>query len=216
MYIYLQRIGIIGGEGVKRLVIIADNCPGQNKNNCVFKFCCWLVEAGWAKEVVMMFLIKGHTKNECGSKFNCLKKGLYSMIICTEQGLDAAYTKQNADDIRLTQLPEGETRWKGFTEGLGRLYRDIDLGQSLKNHIFTFGGANPNKTTVTRQLYRDDAKIQYNMMPTARSRAGKLTQEGRVVLTRDLYALLPILPAPGSCSVKETDLYEKVNQIIQI
>ena len=70
-----QRVGIIGGEGVKRLVIIADNCPGQNKNNCVFKFCCWLVEAGWAKEVVMMFLIKGHTKNECDSKFNSLKKG---------------------------------------------------------------------------------------------------------------------------------------------
>ena len=84
----------------------------------------------------------------------------------------------------------------------------------MKNHIFTFGGANPNKTTVTRQLYRDDAKIQYDMMSTTRSRAGKLTREGRFVLTGNLYALLSILPAPGLSAIKETDLYEKVNQII--
>ena len=156
----------------------------------------------------MMFLIKGHTKNECDSKFNSLKKGTFGVNIFTEQGLDAAYTKQNADDIRLTRLPEGETRWKGFTEGLGRLYCDLESGQLLKNHIFIFGGSNPNKTTVTRQLYRDNEKIQYDMMPTARSRAGKLTQEGRVVLRRDLYALLPILPAPGLSAIKETDWME--------
>ena len=122
LYIYLQRIGIIRGEGAKRLVIIADNYSGQNKNNCVFKFCCWLVDAGWAKEVKMMFLIKGHTKNECNSKLNSLKKGTFGVKMFTEKGLDAAYTKQSSDYIRLTRLPEGETRWKGFTEGLGKTY----------------------------------------------------------------------------------------------
>ena len=40
---------------MKRLVIIADNCSGQNKNFCVIKFCTWLVEAGWAGEVVLLF-----------------------------------------------------------------------------------------------------------------------------------------------------------------
>ena len=55
----------------------------------------------------MMFLIKGHTKNECDSKFNSLKKRTFGVNIFTEEGLDPAYTKQNADD--LTRLPEGET-----------------------------------------------------------------------------------------------------------
>ena len=49
LYWDLIRQGIIdGGKKVKYIVIIADNCPGQNKKFCVLKFCCWLVEAVWA------------------------------------------------------------------------------------------------------------------------------------------------------------------------
>ena len=44
---------------MKRLVIIADNCPAQNKNFYIVRFCAWIVEAGWAEEVVLFFLIKG-------------------------------------------------------------------------------------------------------------------------------------------------------------
>ena len=73
LYWDLVRQGIIdGGTKVKHLVIISDHCPGQNKNFCVLNFCCWLVEAGWAGEVTIIFLIKGHTKNDCDVKFNIL------------------------------------------------------------------------------------------------------------------------------------------------
>ena len=85
LYWDLVMQGIIGGTKVKRLVINTDNCSGQNKNFCVLKFCVWLVEAGWAGEVVLHFLIKGHTKNECDSKFNTLKRGTYGINIFTER-----------------------------------------------------------------------------------------------------------------------------------
>ena len=75
LYWDLVMQGIINGTKVKHLVIIADNCPGHNKNFCVVKLCAWLVEAGWAKEVTLLFLIKGHTKNNCDIKFNLLKRG---------------------------------------------------------------------------------------------------------------------------------------------
>ena len=81
MHWYLVGQGIIDGvTKVKHLVIIADNCTGQNKNFCVLKFCCCLVEDGWAGEVTLIFLIKGHTKNYCDVKFNLLKRGAKGLI----------------------------------------------------------------------------------------------------------------------------------------
>ena len=108
----------------------------------------------------MMFLIKGHTKNECDSKFNSLKKGTYGINTYTEDGLDAAYTKNNEKDIRFTRLHEGETRWKAFSNSFVELYRNLESGQLMKNHIFIFGGENPIKRMLhVRQLYRDMDKI---------------------------------------------------------
>ena len=96
IYWDLFRQGIIyGGTKVKHLVIIADNCPGQNKNLCVLRFCCWLVKAGWAGEVTLIFLIKGHTKNGCDVKFDLLKCGAKGVNIFTEENFYAAYTKDN-------------------------------------------------------------------------------------------------------------------------
>ena len=48
LYWDLERLGIIGGEKMKRIAIIADNCSGQNKNCCFSKIFMWLVEACWA------------------------------------------------------------------------------------------------------------------------------------------------------------------------
>mmetsp|Transcript_17363 Transcript_17363/g.46310 ORF Transcript_17363/g.46310 Transcript_17363/m.46310 type:complete len:142 (+) Transcript_17363:788-1213(+) len=71
LYWDLERRGIFDGK-VRHLVIIADNCRGQNKNICVQKFLMWLVETGFANKLTLLFLIKGHTKNICDRLFNLL------------------------------------------------------------------------------------------------------------------------------------------------
>ena len=101
---------------MKRIVIIADNCSAQNKIFCMMKFCTWLVEANWAGEVVLFFLVKGHTKNECDSKFNTLKQGTHGINIYPADGLNAAYTKNNLDHIDLTRIAPNSERWKSFTQ----------------------------------------------------------------------------------------------------
>jgi hypothetical protein len=60
---------ICGGN----LTGIADNCGGQNKNITVLRTIAWLVESGYFKEVEMVFLIVGHTKNACDRLFNSMK-----------------------------------------------------------------------------------------------------------------------------------------------
>ena len=56
-----------------KFVIICDNCVGQNKNKTVVRYLMWLVESGYCKKVVFLFLVKGHTKNLCDQMYNLLK-----------------------------------------------------------------------------------------------------------------------------------------------
>ena len=76
----IMRENDIGGE----LILVFDNCSGQNKNNMVLKMLVWLVEVGYFKKVELIFLIVGHTKNAADRLFNMLKKlyrlrNLYTM-----------------------------------------------------------------------------------------------------------------------------------------
>ena len=210
---YLKKYKIVDGSKLKRLVIIADNCSGQNKNNCVIKYCCWLVEAGWCGEVVLVFLVKGHTKNECDSKFNMLKCGTRGFNIFTEEGLDAAYQKGNENEICVLRIPLGSDMWRGYTTGLEKIYRNIESGQLKKNHIFVFGGDGNSKTSVSRQLYRDEDKIPYDLKPSESSRKIQLTTIERSSVVNDLPNSLLVLPPPGLSAIKEYDLHHKVGAL---
>ena len=96
------------------------------------------------------FLIKGHTKNECDAKFNSLKAGTRGVNIFTEAGLDAAYTKENAENIDVKCITGDQ--WKAWTAGLNMLYKDPAASTIMQNHIFTFG-SDSTKTIYTRQIY---------------------------------------------------------------
>ena len=54
----LLRAGNPGGE----LVIVFDNCSGQNKNNNLLKMVTFLCEMLYFKKVQFLFLVVGHTK----------------------------------------------------------------------------------------------------------------------------------------------------------
>jgi hypothetical protein len=61
-------------EGVKNLQITCDNCTAQNKNNLTLWFWSWLMMFGWFDEIVVNFMIPGHTKFICDSFFGHVKK----------------------------------------------------------------------------------------------------------------------------------------------
>ena len=82
----LLRDDEMGGE----LVIVFDNCSGQNKNNTVLKLMCWLVEVGYFKKVQFVFLIAGHTKNACDHLFNMLKTSYRQQNLFTMDQLNTA------------------------------------------------------------------------------------------------------------------------------
>ena len=106
LYLDLICRGVIGNTGrpLKHLAVAADNCSGQNKNKAMLKFCTWLVEAGWVEKMTLLFLVKGHTKNDCDQNFNLLKQGQDGEDIWTADELDTVLTKKNTEFIDLKRI----------------------------------------------------------------------------------------------------------------
>jgi len=49
-------------SGETQLVLNADNCVGQNKNNTMLQYLMWRVTAGLSRHIELPFTVAGHTK----------------------------------------------------------------------------------------------------------------------------------------------------------
>ena len=50
------------GLGEKQVFLHADNCTGQNKNNCMRQYLAWRAMTGRHTQITLSFLVVGHTK----------------------------------------------------------------------------------------------------------------------------------------------------------
>src|SRR5690242_19954961 len=57
----------------KKLVIICNNCVGQNKNNYFLFFYSWLIDHGFYEKIKLNFIIPEYTKFICDSCFGLIK-----------------------------------------------------------------------------------------------------------------------------------------------
>ena len=229
LYQDLVKRGVVDLEGEKcgedalgHLVIAADNCSGQNKNKAMISFCLWLVEAGHAKKVTLMFLIKGHTKNHCDKYFNLLKKGTRGRDIWTADQLDEAYTMNNAKYISLYRL--NDKPFYDWAKGLQKIYKDLPPSSILCNHEFTFGGDvddtnldAPSKTTYRRKEFcGSDVEKSCDLMPSIWKRAMAADPEA-VSERKDEVVHLPNnldhLPAPGLRAIKANECQNKLGPL---
>ena len=91
--------------GINELNIVMDNCGGQNKNGTVLKMAAYFVERGWFKSVNMIFLVKGHTKNDCDRMFNLLKmKWHKSNVFTFKDALEILGTVDNVMTINASNI----------------------------------------------------------------------------------------------------------------
>ncbi|RIB11924.1 hypothetical protein C2G38_2202169 [Gigaspora rosea] len=61
------------GFGEKFVVIHADNCPEQNKNNIMIKYLIWHVLNNLYKQIIYSFMVAGHTKFSPDGFFGLIK-----------------------------------------------------------------------------------------------------------------------------------------------
>ena len=212
VYMWLVAKGIVPANAeelatwdkpkLKHLVIGADNCTGQNKNKAMIKFCMWLHESGYIDKVTLLFLIKGHTKNDCDRKFNELKMKQNNKNIWDAKSLDAALSEINGDGILLKRVEEEDT-WKAWGDSLGDAYRDPESGTITCNHIFEFG-MDEDKCVVTRRKFCDAESNSYCMRVSSKatSRAcACMNPQQRAEHIKNIPLNLNVIPQPGLSAV---------------
>jgi hypothetical protein len=63
-------------DNCKNLIIFSDNCPGQNKNQIMVRFCLALVETRRFSSIEHYFPIRGHSFLPCDRVFGVIKRHL--------------------------------------------------------------------------------------------------------------------------------------------
>eukprot|EP00834_Sanchytrium_tribonematis_P006429 NODE_471_length_7033_cov_0.382031.p1 type:complete len:574 gc:universal NODE_471_length_7033_cov_0.382031:4047-2326(-) len=131
----------------KHLVLFADNCVGQNKNNTVMKLLNWLCLTGKCESIEMKFMIKGHTKFSPDSGFgNIKKKYLQSNVYTLAQANDMIQQSSTVNSSKI--FPSH--RFKDYRSKLDDFFIDIsNIGQY---HSFVFKHSDPGKAELKRHV----------------------------------------------------------------
>jgi hypothetical protein len=186
-HVYLEDLGKKGGDNVASMLwkqlqilelvpkdntkpataameinLVMDNCGGQNKNNMVLRMLVFLVKLGVCKVARAIFLVRGHTKNDCDRLFNLMKK-IYRKSDCFSQDKVLAAIGTHPD---VTPVAVNEGEFFDFNR-VEDIYMKKLVGEVNANHIFEVSssddsdymsvyecdGAIPKKLQLVRPKY---------------------------------------------------------------
>ena len=185
-----DRVGLLDGRTCNEINLVFDNCTGQNKNRMVFRMLFFLVKLKICRRARAIFLVKGHTKNDCDRMFNLMKYD-YRKVNC--------FSPPKLIDIinrhpQVTALPMVESDFKNWDALEDRLMRN--LVDVTKNHVFTVSDKDSNQVMV-----QEHAGAPIKRQTIVR----KAFQHGD---WRSLFNLEQLKP-PGLPDIKWNELYAK-------
>ncbi|ETO75436.1 hypothetical protein F444_08947 [Phytophthora nicotianae P1976] len=108
----------------KHLVVYADNCTGQNKNNHVIKLFLALVHMGVLERVDYKFFVKGHTKNSCDRGFGHIRKHVSRQDCWTMDHIISA-VNNSAISYTTVHISHGNAFFKSYKPVVTELYKNL-------------------------------------------------------------------------------------------
>ena len=84
---YVHRFLKTHSQGETKLLLHADNCSGQNKNNALMHYLAWRTLARRYKEIHISFMILGHTKFAPDHFFGSFKRKFQMCNVETMQDM---------------------------------------------------------------------------------------------------------------------------------
>ena len=107
-----------------------DNCSGQNKNRHVLRLLHLLVKRRMATTARAIFLVRGHTKNDCDWLFNTMKKQYRKSNSFT---LDDIVESMRHDKVEPIMVSADDfADWDKLEDN----YIKAPTGETKTNHIF--------------------------------------------------------------------------------
>ena len=221
----LRRQGVIRDNDIGgHLVIVFDNCAGQNKNNTIMKMLMYLYEMKYFKKITFLFLIVGHTKNAADRLFNSLKSQYHNMNIYTMNQL----TRVLNTSEYVTVLKAEPSDFKDYNKYFSHFYRKLP-GQISQNHIFSLGSMEDDaaggckegsdfKISLRKSDREEDAEKTtkcilhnwYNKLPNRNYKDKQEALKNRLKDLKELKGdLLEQLPTPGINPYKRNECATK-------
>lgn len=192
---YLQVVGLRDGKTYFELNLVFDNCAGQNKNRMVIRLLFFLVKMKIFKTARAIFLIKGHTKNDCDRMFNLMKQDYRKTNCYTPPELNDLINKHPLCTA-IPMLPNDFLDWDALQNKM------VDKADGiLKNHIFTVKSSDSNNVWIQ----------EYNGAPISKQMLVKnayLNSDWRKVFKLD------VVPPPKLPDIKWNELYYKWGRFV--
>ena len=98
------------GLGEKEVFLHADNCTGQNKNNCIIQYLMWHCMTGRHTKITLSFLVVGHTKFAPDWCFGLFKRQFRRTKIGSLTGISIV-----VDESAVCNVPQLVSREDGST-----------------------------------------------------------------------------------------------------
>jgi len=173
------------GLGEARIVIHADNCTGQNKNNFRLAYFMWRVMTGRHKSVKFCFLPVGHTKFSPDWAFGMMKRKLrhtkVSSLLELKQCFEASSPVSGVNVACLVGSEGGEVYvpvrdWQTFL--MSELnYKHI--AGIKNNHYFSFHSEHPGQVEIKEHSEAPVSRICMTAVSTPCSeKPAKITPDG--------------------------------------
>ena len=133
------------------LLLHADNCVGQNKNNALIHYLMWLVATGRYQSVQLSFMLAGHTKFAPDRHFGLIKKAYHRTRVDTISSIQRVVENSSICGANKAQLIRGtdgnvHVHYYDWSEFLKQYYKTIP--SLTKYHNFIVRHDHPAKIII--------------------------------------------------------------------
>ena len=154
------------GLGESTVYLTADNCVGQNKNNCLIQYLMYRILSGLHNAIELSFLVVGHTKFSPDSHFGLIKQRYRRSKVYTFEQLAKAVEESTPNGYNLCHRVQmggsNEIIYRDWGSWLSKFFTTVP--HITNYHHFMMSNTNPGVVTLKTDM--DSEKEKINIIKT--------------------------------------------------
>lgn len=192
LHYYFEHYGI----GETDVILNADNCVGQNKNQFVMSYLCWRVLTGMHRKVTLHFLVVGHTKFSPDYGAGVFKKLFRRTPCATPEDVAKCARKSSILEPVITGSIDGKETFVAMYDWQSK-FSNFKAVPNLKRYqLFEFSCDRPG--VVVCQEHSKAPSVSFTIIGSDYSDS----------------SLPPLLQALGLSEKRQSYLYDKIRQFV--
>ena len=186
--------------GESDITLHADNCCGQNKNRYVMQYLAWRVMTGLNDNIMVSFLIVGHTKFAPDWCFGLLKRAFRrTKIGCLDDIVRVVESSAEVNHAQLVGAQDGSVivPTYNWADHFDHIFKPSAFKGIKAMHHMRFSKTNHGKTYVKNALNLPEKEVTLIKDPEWHPQKDELP---------------PIVPPPGLSLERRRYLFDKIRE----